>query len=107
MIRDISGLGSPNRNELRTDRNIADDAKAEKNATQVTATAIKSTSSDQVELSDQLQTLKALEGRLASLPDVDEERVAAIKSAIESGQYTIDNTQVADKILSADTLFGK
>jgi negative regulator of flagellin synthesis FlgM len=107
MIRDISGLGSPNRNELRTDRNIADGAKAEKNATEVTATAVKSTSSDQVELSDQLQTLKALEGQLASLPDVDEERVAAIKSAIESGQYTIDNAQVADKILSADTLFGK
>lgn len=109
MVRDISGLGSPNRNELRSDRNSEGGPKTASSTQSVDSThsTVKSGASDQVELSNQAQTLKKLESKLADLPDVDEERVAAIKSAIENGEYQINNTQIAEKLLRSDALFGK
>ncbi|WP_019531715.1 flagellar biosynthesis anti-sigma factor FlgM [Dasania marina] len=108
MVRDISGLGSPNRNELRTDRKDENGAKAEQSkSAAVDSNAKAPVSGDQVNLSSQAQTLKSLEGKLADLPEVNEERVASIKAAIESGEYRIDNNKIAEKLLSSDALFGK
>lgn len=107
MVRDISGLGSPNRNDLRTDRNSGG-PKAESSASSTNAPAnAPASAGDQVELSTQVQTLKKLEAQLTDLPDVDEERVAAIKSAIENGEYQINDQKIAEKLLSSDALFGK
>jgi negative regulator of flagellin synthesis FlgM len=38
---------------------------------------------------------------IASEPDVREDKVAELKERIESGNYTIDNKAVADKIVDA------
>ena len=104
MIKDISGLGSPNRNELRTDRSSSNGTSATENTV---SPSVKSTANtaDQVELSSQATSLKSLENKLSSLPEVDEERVAAIKAAVDNGEYTIDNEQLANSILSSDALF--
>ena len=105
MVKDISGLGSPNRSDLRTDRNPGSSQKAESSVSGNSNTPTASSSvSDQVELSSQAQTLKNLEAKLADLPEVDEERVAALKSAIENGEYQINDQRVADKLLSTDAL---
>lgn len=61
--------------------------------------------SDSVSLSQSAQALKALEGRMQKLPEVDEKRVAQIKAALESGQYKVDDLVVADKLLNIDNLF--
>lgn len=108
MVRDISGLGSPGRNELRTDRSSNGSPKtADTTSSTPATTGPNASSSDQVELSSQATTLKSLESKLAELPEVDEERVAAIKAAVESGEFNIDNEQLASKILSSDALFGE
>ena len=42
-----------------------------------------------------------LEARLTSLPEVDLQRVAEIRTAIENGSYPVDAHAVADKLLAA------
>lgn len=54
---------------------------------------------DKVELSAQSKDLKKIRDVLAMTPDVRTERVAALKKAIEDGQYKIQAEAVADKML--------
>ncbi|WP_158583957.1 flagellar biosynthesis anti-sigma factor FlgM [Salinibius halmophilus] len=55
-------------------------------------------SADRVELSSQVRSLKQLEESVKNLPEVDSEKVASIKAAIESGDYQIDYDRLASAI---------
>lgn len=50
--------------------------------------------------------LERLENKLASLPETDNGRVAAVKSAIANGDYRIDAGRIADALIRADREFG-
>ncbi len=56
-------------------------------------------SGDTVNLTSGAKLLERLEKNLASLPPVDENRVAEVKSAIENGDYEIDSRAIADAML--------
>ena len=62
------------------------------------------TSKDNVVLSEGAQRLNRLEANIASLPDVDSERVAAIKDAIASGRFEINAQRIAENMLNQDDL---
>ena len=49
-------------------------------------------------ISKEVQTAKEI---IASEPDVREDKVSELKARIESGNYTIDNKAVADKMVDA------
>ncbi len=55
-----------------------------------------------VKLSSQAQQLQAIEERLRDLPEVDSERVAQIRQAIAQGNYSVDSTRIADKLLNLE-----
>jgi negative regulator of flagellin synthesis FlgM len=59
---------------------------------------------DSVSLSQQGQSLGKVESAIAASPEVDQAKVDAIRTAIQSGQYRIDAESIADKMLSQDTL---
>lgn len=60
-----------------------------------------------VKLSAEAQTLQKLEEQVAQLPDVDTDRVARIKQAIEDGSYSTNSERVAAKLMQLeDQLFG-
>lgn len=54
---------------------------------------------DAVEITDTATRLKAVEARLAQLPDVDQARVEAVRKRIESGEYRPDPARIAEKLL--------
>ena len=54
---------------------------------------------DAVTLSATAEKLKAIEEKLAAVPEVDSDRVAQIREAINSGQYKIDSESTAEKFL--------
>jgi flagellar biosynthesis anti-sigma factor FlgM len=54
---------------------------------------------DEVQLSGEGQLLSRLNAELKALPEVDEARVAELKSMIESGEYTPSDESIAAKIL--------
>ena len=104
MVKDISGLGSPNRNELRTSNGASSSERSSAESTESTSS---NAVGDQVELSAQSKALKALEQQLSGIPDVDQERVAAIKNAVDSGQYQVNDQSIADKLLSTEALLSQ
>ena len=64
-------------------------AKADVSNTVPEDTAVLSTSEDAV---------RSLESEIQNLPDVRQERVAALRSAIESKQYSVSPEKIADAI---------
>jgi negative regulator of flagellin synthesis FlgM len=63
--------------------------------------------SDTVELTSHAKLLERLDKALASLPAVDDARVAEVKSAIENGEYEIDADAIADAMLRFERSLGE
>ncbi len=113
MASDIKGLGSPNLPDqaaLRgtsTSKESGTTAGSERASTPPPAAAAPAAkaATDSVNLSAQAQALKALEEKLQKQPDVNEKRVAEIKAALASGNYSVDDLVVAEKLLGFDELF--
>lgn len=61
---------------------------------------------DTVELTSSAKLLERLDKSLASIPVVDTERVAAVKTQIENGDYQIDADAIADAMLRFELSLG-
>lgn len=61
---------------------------------------------DTVQLTSSAKLLERLEKTLASMPEIDSARVAAVKAQIENGEYQIDVEKIADALIRADQEFG-
>jgi negative regulator of flagellin synthesis FlgM len=55
---------------------------------------------DSVSLSPRVRELQAARETLASLPEIREEKVAAIRAQIEAGTYAVDSEKVAGKMIA-------
>ncbi|SEG58839.1 flagellar biosynthesis anti-sigma factor FlgM [Marinobacterium lutimaris] len=62
-------------------------------------------SPDTVKISDAAQAIQGAAQKLESEPDVNSDRVAELKAAIDSGEYKVDAERVADRMLAFDSLF--
>ena len=62
---------------------------------------------DQLELTDKARSLKAIEERIRTAPDVDNQRSAELKHALKDGTYEINPERIADKLLALDDLLPK
>ncbi len=62
---------------------------------------------DKLSLSGQANRLSQLTRIAAASPDIDSQRVAALRDAIARGEYTIDAEELAGSMLTADRLLGR
>ncbi len=62
---------------------------------------------DTVNLTSSAKLLERLDKTLAASPDIDSDRVAEIKTAIENGDYQIDADAIADAMIRLDRSFGE
>ncbi len=60
---------------------------------------------DTVELTNSAKLLERLEKTLASLPEIDDARVEAVKAQIENGEYQIDSEKIVEALLRTDQEF--
>jgi negative regulator of flagellin synthesis FlgM len=66
-----------------------------------------SVAQDSVKLTAQAQSLSSLQQKITDSPDTDDNKVASIKAAIDSGTYKINSDRIAGKMLSQENaLFG-
>ncbi len=65
------------------------------------------TTEDTVALTNRAQLLERLEKSLETLPAVDSQRVAEIRTAIENGDYEIDAQAIADAMLRFERTLGE
>jgi len=59
---------------------------------------------DSVHLTASARQLSELENRLEKIPEVDSNRVEAIKKAIANGEYKIDAERIATKLTNLESL---
>lgn len=69
---------------------------------QVELTPSSSPSADNIELTPEAREMQALERSIAELPDVDMSKIAAILKKIESGQYAINEHEIANKMIQME-----
>ncbi len=73
-------------------------------AAPVTSSNTRTAPQDTVELSETAKVLKAADAKIANTPDVDTDKVARIKAALDNGSYSIDSQRVAEKMMSFESL---
>lgn len=61
---------------------------------------------DTVHLTQSALLMGKLEEKLAAVPVVDAERVAALKAAISSGSYAVDAAAVAERMIRSERELG-
>lgn len=67
------------------------------------ASQSKSLAGENVSFSAKAQSFQALEGSIKNMPDSNQEKVAAIKAAIEDGSYKVDSSKLAQKMLDFES----
>lgn len=65
-------------------------------------TAAATAHDDSVTITDTARRIAALRDAIASTPEVDAGRVAALSRAIEQGQYAADPRKIADRLLQLE-----
>jgi negative regulator of flagellin synthesis FlgM len=60
---------------------------------------------DKVMISPEAQNLSRLQAKINLLPEINLERVAAIKQAISEGRFEINPERIAENMLNHDELF--
>jgi negative regulator of flagellin synthesis FlgM len=106
MSVDFNGI---NQSQINTQRPTADKTgSAAKTATSEQATSQSSQArGENVNLSSQARDLKQLEQKLGDFPEMDDERISQIRSALEDGSYKVDAQKLAQKMLDMDkSIFG-
>lgn len=71
-------------------------------ATAAPAQPAASGSGSPVRITDQARLLASLEQAVGSLPEVNEARVAEIRTAIDEGRYQVHPERIADKLLRTE-----
>lgn len=59
---------------------------------------------DQVVISEQAQGLRKLQTSIGNLPDVDSDRVNALRQAIAEGKFEINADRIAENMLNQEAL---
>lgn len=90
--------GGVGRNRLSTGQ--SEGAKAPERSKGGEAANAPATPRDSVSLSGAGKAMSRLEASVQSSPDVDQQKVAAIKTAIANGSYSPNPSAIADKMLS-------
>jgi len=60
---------------------------------------IQSSGKDRIEISERARESARLMEEIRTLPDIREEKIQTLKKAIETGNYRIDYSKLAEKIL--------
>jgi negative regulator of flagellin synthesis FlgM len=97
----ISSSGGANRSRS-TVAVVAPSAKA----LSAPANAVEQGAKDKVVLSSEAQNLVRLQSSISNLPDVNMDRVMAIKQAIAEGRFEINPERIAENMLKQDELLG-
>ncbi|MDF1588881.1 MAG: flagellar biosynthesis anti-sigma factor FlgM [Gammaproteobacteria bacterium] len=80
-------------------RNINNDS------TQSRDVSEKSSSNDKVSLTETATQLQSLRQAIADSPEVNTDRVAALRAAIADGSYEVDSETLAQNLINSDNQF--
>ncbi|UJF21323.1 flagellar biosynthesis anti-sigma factor FlgM [Shewanella sp. OMA3-2] len=97
MAIDINKLKTTTTTPMQTARDAKTTGNAAQAAPKAATAAIKT---DSVSITPQAQVLQSVQSKMASLPEIDQKKVADIKQAISEGRYKVDPEKLATNIAS-------
>lgn len=108
MSVDFNGIGP---GQVNTQRTTADKSTGNQNTQPAAPEQAKSQAQgargDSVSLSNQAKNLKQLEQKLGDYPEMDDDHIEQIRTALENGTYKVDAEKLAQKMLEMDeSIFG-
>jgi len=104
MVIDTNNINSSGGTSNARSRSVAAPVNTPvKSQPTATETAVNS-SKDNVVLSPEAQNLTRLQAKINVLPDVNLDRVAAIKQAISEGRFEINPERIAENMINQDEL---
>ncbi|GGE70137.1 hypothetical protein GCM10011533_23160 [Streptosporangium jomthongense] len=108
MSVDLNGIGPGQVNTQRTTaEKSANSQNASKASPEQANAKAQAARGENVNLSSQARNLKQLEQKLGDYPEMDDERIEQIRSALENGTYKVDAQKLAQKMLDMDkSIFG-
>lgn len=65
-----------------------------------TVSPLQSPRADRIEISDAARRIAELKAEISMIGDVRDEKVLALKQAIQSGSYSVDAAKIAERILN-------
>lgn len=109
MSVDFNGIGPGQVNNQRpsADKTSGSEAPKQTGTEQQAKSQANNARGENVNLSSQAKNLKQLEQKLGDYPEMDDDRIERIRSALESGSYKVDAEKLAQKMLEMDeSIFG-
>lgn len=104
MANDINGISGSHVNpSLEQAQSQATRREPERTQSQANP-AQPANQTDSVQLTETAAILQRAQSRLSTVPVVDTQKVESVKSAIDSGQYSVDSARVADKMVQLEGL---
>lgn len=97
-MSDINNIKPPVQGGINTTRNVSGEDKR----SDASASLIKSggeAGTDKISLTTTATQLQSLQQEIAALPVVDEQKVAALRAAIEDGSYQVDSQKLARNMI--------
>lgn len=95
--------GTPrNRNEIPSSQSNQTDKTNEVSTSTEGNKASSLSSSDTVNITSEANKIRELQSSLANVPDIDLEKVEAIKQEIANGNYPIDHERIASNLLELE-----
>ena len=99
MIENIKNLGTNPR--LKTNDNGNSDVASSKSSKSSENSAVVTTGDAGVQLSPEAQKLESIKQSILSAPDVDQAKVEQIRDSIANGEYKINFSNLADKMIDS------
>jgi negative regulator of flagellin synthesis FlgM len=97
-MSDINNIKTGNQAVITTPRNLK--SKEGNESTQTPSVPEQAAASDKVSLTETATQLQSLRQVIADSPEVNADRVAAIKAAIADGSYSIDTEALAQNFMN-------
>ncbi len=102
MAIDINGINSNHSSNARS-RGVENQQLRQKNdASMEKDESVVEKRGESVSFSNKAQSFQQIEAGLKDLPEVDSDKVAKIRAALESGSYEISAERVAQKMLNME-----
>jgi len=101
-MSDINNIKPLGQAELASSRSSSTPARDNSKGFTSNAASDQSNRSDTVSLTNVAEQLQSVQQIIAETPDVDTDRVSALRAAIEDGSYLVDVDKLAQNLLSSE-----
>jgi len=107
MSVDLNGIGPGQVNTRRTTADKSSNQNTQAPTGEQSKAQGPAARGENVNLSNQAKNLNQLEQKLGEYPEMDDDRISQIRSALEDGSYKVDAEKLAQKMLDMDkSIFG-